>query len=140
LASLARFALWGISFPERARAFATTQHRGQAGKRPGETYIAHVEKVAPLLQDHHDLRPQVLAAAYLHDCLEKTDTTIADLIRAFGEEVTKLVYWLTEGEEKQLLSRGFCHWRHGTPNSSSSHNADAIRAHDPGRWPGLLQR
>jgi (p)ppGpp synthase/HD superfamily hydrolase len=62
-----------------------------------------------LLKKHGEERVEVLAAAYLHDCLEKTDTDVAELIREFGGDIAELVYWLTdpedtEGPEKELLT------------------------------------
>jgi (p)ppGpp synthase/HD superfamily hydrolase len=76
----------------KARAFAADKHRGQKGKRPGEAYIDHVETVVRLLNQEGATDPTLLAAAYLHDCLEKTDASIADLVREFGEEVAELVF------------------------------------------------
>ena len=141
---------------EKARAFATRKHSGQTGKRPGEAYIDHVEAVVRLLKDHGEERAKVLKAAYLHDCLEKTDTTVAELLQAFGEGVAELVYWLTdpedsEGAEKELLSA----WLLSRAPIEAKlikladiiDNANAIRTHDPERWPkfregkgGILDR
>jgi hypothetical protein len=67
---------------EKARAFAVANHDGQEGKRPHELYIQHIHNVVELLGQ---TTPEVVAAAYLHDCLEKTDTTIVELLREFGE-------------------------------------------------------
>jgi (p)ppGpp synthase/HD superfamily hydrolase len=94
---------------EKAKAFATRKHNGQKGKGPEQAYIDHLEAVVRLLKDHGEERAEVLAAAYLHDCLEKTDTTVGELIREFGGDIAELVYWLTdpedsEGPEKELLS------------------------------------
>jgi (p)ppGpp synthase/HD superfamily hydrolase len=124
---------------EKAKAFAT-----QKGKRQGQAYIDHVETVVRLLKQHGEERPEVLAAAYLHDCLEKTETKVAELIREFGEDVAELVYWLTdpedsEGPEKELLSA----WLLSRAPMEAKRikladiidNAEAIRRHDPNRWP-----
>lgn len=93
---------------KKARAFAAAKHHGQEGKRPQELYIQHIHNVVELLRLHGGT-PEMVTGAYLHDCLEKTDTTIAELVREFGEEVAELVYWLTdpedsEGPVKELLS------------------------------------
>ena len=134
------------TLPQKAQAFARTRHAGQAGKRPGEPYMQHVEAVVELLLDQQEPSASVLAAAYLHDCLEKTDTTVLELIREFGEDVAELVYWLTDPDEseddvKHLLSA----WRLArAPREAKiikladiADNADAILAHDPQRWPGF---
>ena len=91
---------------EKAKVFATHKHDGQKGKRPGEAYIDHVEAVIRLLKKHGEVRTHVLAAAYLHDCLEKTDTTISELMRDFGERIAELVYWLTDPEEVGVSRKG----------------------------------
>jgi (p)ppGpp synthase/HD superfamily hydrolase len=129
---------------EKARVFATRKHGGQKGKRPGEAYIDHVEAVSRILKKYGEVRTEVLTAAYLHDCLEKSDTTISDLLRNFGERIAELVYRLTdpedvEGPEKELLSA----WLLSRAPMEAKRikladiidNADAIRKHDPGRWP-----
>jgi (p)ppGpp synthase/HD superfamily hydrolase len=125
---------------EKARAFAAAKHDGQEGKRPHEPYIQHIHNVVELLGPHGST-PEVVAAAYLHDCLEKTDTTIAELIREFGEDVTELVYWLTDPEdsepEKELLSA----WLLGRAPIGAKlikladiiDNGQAIRSHQPAK-------
>jgi (p)ppGpp synthase/HD superfamily hydrolase len=128
---------------EKAQAFAVAKHQGQKGKRPGESYVRHVESVVDMLEEHGYRGSDLLSAAYLHDCLEKTDATIAELLREFGEEVAELVYWLTdpedsEGPEKELLSA----WLLGRAPVGAKlikladiiDNAEAIRVHDPARW------
>jgi (p)ppGpp synthase/HD superfamily hydrolase len=127
---------------EKARAFAAAKHNGQQGKRPHEPYMQHIHNVVELLGPS---TPEVVAAAYLHDCLEKTDTTIAELIREFGEEVTELVYWLTDPEdsepEKQLLSA----WLLGRAPMGAKlikladiiDNGRAIRSHQPDKLPAF---
>ena len=129
---------------EKARAFAAEKHNGQEGKRPHEPYIQHIHNVVELLGRHGGSHA-VVAAAYLHDCLEKTDTTIAELIREFGEEVTELVYWLTDPEdsepEKELLSA----WLLGRAPIGAKlikladiiDNGRAIRSHQPGKLPAF---
>jgi (p)ppGpp synthase/HD superfamily hydrolase len=55
--------LTGPALLERARAFATRKHDGQKGKRPGETYLDHLETVVRLLKKHGEERAEVLAVA-----------------------------------------------------------------------------
>lgn len=136
--------LTGPALLEHARAFASRKHHGQKGKRPAQTYLDHLETVVRLLKKHGEVRAEVLAAAYLHDCLEKTDTDVGELIREFGEDIAELVYWLTdpedsEGPDKELLSA----WLLARAPIEAklikladiADNADAIRQNDPARWP-----
>lgn len=105
------------SFPtndvvERARAFAEEAHRGQQRKYEKTPYIRHLERVAGLLRDHGHEGPAVLAAAFLHDTLEDTDTTVDALIGAFGLEVAELVYWLSDLEKgKRATRKRMSAWR-----------------------------
>ena len=127
---------------EKARAFATAKHHGQEGKRPHEPYMQHVHNVVELLRRHGGT-PEVITGAYLNDCLERTDTTIDELIREFGEEFAELVYWLTdpedsEGPVKQLLAT----WLLGRAPLSAKlikladiiDNGQAIRSHEPAKF------
>jgi (p)ppGpp synthase/HD superfamily hydrolase len=129
---------------EKAHAFAAEKHAGQEGKRPHEPYIQHIHNVVELLGPHGSTS-EVVAAAYLHDCLEKTDTTIAELIKEFGEDVAELVYWLTDPEdsepEKELLSA----WLLGRAPLGAKlikladiiDNGQAIRSHQPAKLPAF---
>ncbi|RME76746.1 MAG: bifunctional (p)ppGpp synthetase/guanosine-3',5'-bis(diphosphate) 3'-pyrophosphohydrolase [Planctomycetota bacterium] len=77
----------------RAAAFAARAHRDQRRKgRRGEPAINHGIEVARILVDEAGERdPALLAAALLHDTVEDTDTTLADIERRFGAEVAALV-------------------------------------------------
>jgi (p)ppGpp synthase/HD superfamily hydrolase len=82
---------------ERARVFATAAHAavGQVRKYTFEPYIVHPAEVVSIVATvaHTD---EMLAAAYLHDVVEDTGVTIADIRAEFGEEVADLVSWLTD--------------------------------------------
>jgi (p)ppGpp synthase/HD superfamily hydrolase len=81
----------------RARVYATAAHAavGQLRKYTGEPYIKHPEAVAELVRavPHTEA---MLAAAWLHDVVEDTKVTDADLREEFGPEVAELVRWLTD--------------------------------------------
>lgn len=78
-----------------AVAFAAQKHAGQT-RRDGTPYIYHPLKVAELLKEGgFDLTCQV--AAVLHDVLEDTDATEAE-VAAFGQEVLAAVKLLTRPE------------------------------------------
>ena len=82
---------------EKARAFATAAHESINHRRKytGEPYINHPAAVADLVRSvpHTDA---MLAAAWLHDTVEDTPVTLADIEREFGAEVANLVEQLTD--------------------------------------------
>jgi (p)ppGpp synthase/HD superfamily hydrolase len=83
-----RFA--GSPTTEAALAFASARHAGQYREVDRAPFIAHPIEVAWLLR--HDGHPHhVIAAGLLHDLLEKTATTGAELHRRFGRRIARLV-------------------------------------------------
>lgn len=81
------------------RHFALVKHEGQVRRHDGKPYIAHLDGVAAILREYGYTSPDVMAAAFLHDTLEKTDTTLEELIEKFGLVVAELVFWLTDTEQ-----------------------------------------
>lgn len=75
---------------------ATEAHAGQARKASGLPYITHPVAVTMLLQRFGFDDESTLAAALLHDVIEDTDVTAADLAAQFPPEVIELVGYLTE--------------------------------------------
>ena len=97
-----------------ARDYSTDKHRSQKRKYSDEPYMVHLEAVVELLREQGVSDEHVLAAAYLHDTVEDTDTTIQDLMRMFGDEVAQLVYWLTDAEKGNRKARmAMASWRLG---------------------------
>lgn len=82
---------------ERAHLFAKAAHEAvqQLRKYTGEPYIVHPIEVAGIVRSvpHSDA---MIAAALLHDTVEDTEVTIADIEREFGAEVAVMVGWLTD--------------------------------------------
>ena len=76
----------------RAHALATRAHAGQLDKS-GEAYIDHPRRVARLAGRSGGTTEQIVAAL-LHDVVEDTDVTLADLDE-FGAGVVQLVDALT---------------------------------------------
>jgi (p)ppGpp synthase/HD superfamily hydrolase len=72
-------------------------HNGQTNKHDGEVYALHVQRVAILCRDE-GLDGQHIATAWMHDLLEDTHWTYADLIPFFPEdpEVVAAVLALTK--------------------------------------------
>jgi guanosine-3',5'-bis(diphosphate) 3'-pyrophosphohydrolase len=79
---------------ERAYAVAERAHRGQT-RRSGEPFITHPVAVATILAEL-GTAPAVLAAALLHDTLEDTDLSLAELQADFGDEIAMLVDGVTK--------------------------------------------
>jgi guanosine-3',5'-bis(diphosphate) 3'-pyrophosphohydrolase len=78
--------------------FARRVHLGQHRKQTGEQFVEHPIAVANLLSDAGYDGP-LLAAAYLHDVVEKTDVEMKEIRERFGPTVADLVDALTENEE-----------------------------------------
>jgi (p)ppGpp synthase/HD superfamily hydrolase len=75
--------------------FATKAHEGQKRKYTGEDYIVHPMSVAHLVEKHGGSL-DMQAAALLHDVVEDTVYTLADINALFGHDIATLVRWLTD--------------------------------------------
>src|SRR5581483_3247985 len=78
----------------RAYEVAERCHRGQM-RRSGDPYISHPLAVATIAAEL-GMEPPTLCAALLHDTVEDTALSLADVSREFGEEVTRLVDGVTK--------------------------------------------
>jgi GTP diphosphokinase / guanosine-3',5'-bis(diphosphate) 3'-diphosphatase len=87
----------------RAYRVAEQAHREQK-RMSGEPYINHCIIVAGILAEMR-VPPSVVAAGLLHDTVEDTDVTLADLHRDFGEEVARLVDGVTKLTHLPRVSR-----------------------------------
>ncbi len=78
----------------KAYVYAMKAHGGQM-RASGDPYFSHPLAVAGILTG---LRadPASVATALLHDVVEDTDATIADIEKLFGEEVARLVDGVTK--------------------------------------------
>jgi (p)ppGpp synthase/HD superfamily hydrolase len=97
-----------------AHAFATKAHAGVSRRWTGEPYIEHCERVAASLAAL-GFGPDVIGAALLHDVIEDTDCTAAELASAFGATVAALVLEVTKPEK--------------VPGEAASARKAAVRAH-----------
>jgi (p)ppGpp synthase/HD superfamily hydrolase len=82
----------------RALAFATQAHGSinHVRKYTGEPYIHHPIEVMKIVRTAERYTDEMLAAALLHDTVEDTPATQADIEREFGPIVGKLVLELTD--------------------------------------------
>lgn len=78
---------------ERAYLYAKEAHKGQK-RRSGEEYINHPVAVARILLGLV-ADSSMMAAALLHDVVEDTDHTIADIAENFGADIAGLVEGVT---------------------------------------------
>src|SRR5262245_43516382 len=78
--------------------FARRVHLGQHRKQTGEQFVEHPIAVANLLAESGYDGP-LIAAAYLHDVVEKTPVELDEIRERFGPEVAGLVESLTENPD-----------------------------------------
>ena len=101
--------------------FAAHKHRDQRRKDVDATpYINHPIQLAGLLAREGGVTdPIILAAAILHDTVEDTETTAAELEREFGPAVAAIVMEVTDNkslpkvERKRLQVEHAAHISHG---------------------------
>jgi GTP pyrophosphokinase len=79
---------------ERAYDVAELHHRGQL-RKSGDPYITHPLAVTSILAEL-GMTPPTLCASLLHDTVEDTDYTLAQLREDFGDEVAALVDGVTK--------------------------------------------
>ena len=80
-----------------ALAFATRAHRGQYRKGTGIPYVSHPLQVAGIALEHGADEDQAIAAL-LHDVIEDTDVTEAELAQRFGGDVARIVADCSDAE------------------------------------------
>ncbi len=84
-------------FEQKAKEFATRKHAeiNHVRKYTGEPYINHPASVVEIVRSVTHTIP-MLAAAWLHDTVEDTNTTIEEINEYFGATVAHLVSDLTD--------------------------------------------
>jgi guanosine-3',5'-bis(diphosphate) 3'-pyrophosphohydrolase len=92
-----------VSTINRAYQVAAEAHRSQT-RGSGESYINHPLAVARIVADI-GLDEISVAAALLHDAVEDTEITLADVVRDFGAEVAEIVDGVTKLDRIQFDSR-----------------------------------
>ena len=83
--------------------FGAEAHKGQT-RQSGEPYISHPVAVAQELADMR-LDPQAIEAAILHDVVEDTPASIADIEDQFGPDVASLVDGVSKLDQIEFRSR-----------------------------------
>jgi len=87
---------------KKAFQFSDTSHLGQY-RHSGEPYITHPVAVAELCATWRLDAPSIMAAL-LHDVIEDTGCTKADLVEKFGSKVAELVEGLTKLDKLEFQS------------------------------------
>ncbi|MBD5195383.1 MAG: bifunctional (p)ppGpp synthetase/guanosine-3',5'-bis(diphosphate) 3'-pyrophosphohydrolase [Bacteroidales bacterium] len=80
--------------------FAKVAHADQK-RKTGEPYILHPIAVADIAAEELELDTNPIIAAFLHDVVEDTDTTIDDIREKFGDDVAFLVSVVTKKKKKK---------------------------------------
>jgi len=90
--------LSAVRLISEAAELAARRHSGMARKgRGNEPYVNHLAEVANLLATATDgADAELVAAGWLHDTIEDTDTTREELARKFSERVASLVVECTD--------------------------------------------
>jgi guanosine-3',5'-bis(diphosphate) 3'-pyrophosphohydrolase len=98
---------YDISRVIRAIEFAAKKHRMQRRKdSDASPYINHPIALMHVLCIDGGIRdPRILAAAALHDTIEDTETTPAELIAEFGADVADLVVEMTDDKSLPKMER-----------------------------------
>jgi len=81
---------------EHATAYATEAHAGQVRKYVNEPYAEHPKRVAARVALVPGMSEAAVIAALLHDVVEDTDRTLAEIEALYGPEVALLVDALTD--------------------------------------------
>ncbi|MDZ4096574.1 MAG: HD domain-containing protein, partial [Paracoccaceae bacterium] len=86
----------------RPYAYGLQMHEGQT-RQSGEPYFTHPVAVAAILTEQR-LDDATIITALLHDIIEDTKSTYAEVARLFGDEVAELVEGVTNLTNLQLSS------------------------------------
>lgn len=84
---------------EKASIFALKKHSNQKDSTGKSYYISHILQVVSILKEVTN-DDKILSAAFLHDTLEDTNTTLRELKQEFGDEIASLVYEVTHEGDK----------------------------------------
>jgi guanosine-3',5'-bis(diphosphate) 3'-pyrophosphohydrolase len=129
----------------QALAFAADKHRDQRRKDAAASpYINHPIALANVLvREGGVTEPEVLAAALLHDTVEDTQTTRAELAAAFGPAVAAIVQEVTDDKSLPKAERKRLQVEHAATMSRQAKlvkladkicNLRDMAEHPPAKW------
>ncbi|WP_213803782.1 bifunctional (p)ppGpp synthetase/guanosine-3',5'-bis(diphosphate) 3'-pyrophosphohydrolase [Granulicella sp. dw_53] len=87
----------------KAWAFCLQQHEGQK-RASGEPYVIHPLEVGQVLAELR-MDSTAIAAGLLHDAVEDTDVTSAEIAKQFGEQVAHIVEGVTKLDKIKFANR-----------------------------------
>ena len=129
---------------KRAIAFAINRHGDQKRRYTDLPYVTHCVEVAKLVRWlAKDADDEMLCAAVLHDVVEDTPCTLAEVRAAFGDRVASLVSDLTDvsrpedGNRALRKAKDREHTANASPDAKTIkladliHNSIDICDHDP---------
>jgi (p)ppGpp synthase/HD superfamily hydrolase len=130
----------------RAYALAAARHAGQTRKgAAAEPYLLHLIEVAGLVAEATEGRDAALiAAAVLHDTIEDTATSAAELADLFGPDVAALVVECTDDKRLPRAERKRLQIVHAAAKSAraklikladKTSNLRALAGSPPAGWP-----
>lgn len=113
----------------QAVAFAAEKHKNQRRKNADASpYINHPIELADVLANEGGIvNIDVLCAAVLHDTIEDTDTTEAELRKVFGARITGIVLEVTDDRSLPKAIRKQLQVEHAP---GSSHEAKLVKLAD----------
>ncbi|MDP4031565.1 MAG: bifunctional (p)ppGpp synthetase/guanosine-3',5'-bis(diphosphate) 3'-pyrophosphohydrolase [Pseudorhodobacter sp.] len=91
-----------VALIRQAYAYGLQMHAGQT-RRSGQPYFSHPVAVAAILTEQR-LDDATIITALLHDTIEDTKSTYAEVARQFGDEIAELVDGVTKLTNLQLSS------------------------------------
>lgn len=133
---------------ERALTIAEKAHKDQVRKHDGSPYIVHPRAVAEILQIH-GFSEAVVAAGLVHDVLEDSEVTEAELRAELGDAVVDIVTAVSEDKQLQweerkqqyveeVVASGEAVW--AVSVADKIHNAKDLTAHYQVVGPALWQQ
>ena len=112
----------------RALAFASRKHTHQRRKDvDASPYINHPIALVSILAAEAGINDcDTLCAALLHDTIEDTDTSVEELVEAFGGPVASLVQEVTDDKRLPKAERKLLQVEHAAHLSPKARSADKI--------------
>ena len=87
------------AFPSMAAHFAREKHKDQLDDNGLSYFHTHINIMGNAIGYITD-DPEIIAATYLHDTIEDTDTTYDELVRVFNKRIADLVMEVTQEGQK----------------------------------------
>jgi guanosine-3',5'-bis(diphosphate) 3'-pyrophosphohydrolase len=115
------------TLPNDALKFATERHSGQTRKDGVTPFIRHPIAVASRLMTAGVRDEAVIAAAFLHDVVEDTEATLAEVEERFGARVASLVAEVSDDKSLSQAERKRLEVEH---TASASEGARLIKVAD----------